>query len=200
MKNKTKKKVQKKCLNALMRHLVTPKSSLMVFNELFERVPIRVQERKLSGIGLTFIATIEIGGQIFTANHTSKAQAKQMACEKCLRTMLAKKISEPFEKKKESPMEQDMKNKEKGTVPKPKDFLHDDFPWSHFASLGMHKLINQWELQSVSKAITLQDQPNFIKSPPKASTVKKCPKDPKNVNPEKFKVEHAVDGMECYNR
>lgn len=64
-------------------------------------------------------------------------------------------------------MEQDMKNKEKGTVPKPKDFLHDDFPWSHFASLGMHKLINQWELQSVSKAITLQDQPNFIKSPPK---------------------------------
>lgn len=60
MKNKTKKKVQKKCLNALMRHLVTPKSSLMVFNELFERVPIRVQERKLSGIGLTFIATIEV--------------------------------------------------------------------------------------------------------------------------------------------
>lgn len=41
---------------------------------------------------------LQIGGQIFTANHTSKAQAKQMACEKCLRTMLAKKISEPFGK------------------------------------------------------------------------------------------------------
>jgi len=59
-----------------------------------------------------------------------------------------------------------MGNGEIGTVLKPKNPIHDDFPWSHFASLGMHTLINQWELHPLSKAISLQEQLNVIKSPP----------------------------------
>jgi len=56
-------------------------------------------------------------------------------------------------------MGQDIKDGENGTVLKTKEPLHDNFPWSHFASLAMHKLINQWELQAVSKDINLQEQP-----------------------------------------
>jgi len=61
---------------------------------------------------------------------------------------------------------------ENGTVPKPKGPPQEDFPWPHFASLAMHNLIHQWELQPVSKAINLQEeQPNVIKSPPKVKVI-----------------------------
>lgn len=51
-------KIHRKCLNARMRHLVSPKSALMVFNELFENVPIKVQEHRSNGV--TYTATIEV--------------------------------------------------------------------------------------------------------------------------------------------
>lgn len=34
---------------------------------------------------------------------------------------------------------------------KPKGPQQDDFPWSHFASLAMHKLIDHWEINSIEK-------------------------------------------------
>jgi len=38
---------------------------------------------------------------------------------------------------------------ENGSVSKAKGPPQEDFPWQHFASLAMHNLINQWELQPV---------------------------------------------------
>jgi len=66
-------------------------------------------------------------------------------------------------------MKTEMEEGENGTVSKPKGPPQEDFPWPHFASLAMHNLIHQWELQPVSKAINLQEEHlNVIKPPPKA--------------------------------
>jgi len=66
-------------------------------------------------------------------------------------------------------METEMEDGDNGTVSKHKGPPQEDFPWPHFASLAMHNLIHQWELQPVSKSINLQEEKlNAIKSPPKA--------------------------------
>ncbi|XP_015380288.1 PREDICTED: uncharacterized protein LOC107174011 isoform X2 [Diuraphis noxia] len=185
IKRKINKKERKKRLNARMRRLVTPKSPLMVFSELFKDVPIQLQEQTINNV-MGYTATFEIDGQRYTANHVSKTQAKQKACENFLRIMLAKKISERSEKKEESPMETEMEDGENGIVSKPKGPPQEDFPWPHFASLAMHNLIHQWELQPVSKAINLQEeQSNAIKLQPKskAGAMRKFPDDPRNCNP-----------------
>ncbi|XP_022172564.1 uncharacterized protein LOC111035307 isoform X2 [Myzus persicae] len=185
VKRKINKKERKKRLNARMRRLVSPKSPLMVFSELFKDVPIQLQEHSINNV-MGYTATLEIDGHMYTANHVSKTQAKQKACENFLRIMLAKKISERSEKKEESPMETEVEDGENGIVSKPKGPPQEDFPWPHFASLAMHNLIHQWELQPVSKAINLQEElPNVIKSPPKvkAGAMRKFPEDPRNCNP-----------------
>ncbi|XP_060857475.1 uncharacterized protein LOC132935047 [Metopolophium dirhodum] len=185
VRRKISKKEQKKRRNAQMRRLVSPKSPLMVFSELFNDVPIHLQEHSINNV-TGYTATLRVDGQVYTGNHISKIQAKQKACEHFLRIMLAKKISEQSEKKEESPIEIDMEDRQNGTVPKPKGPPQEDFPWPHFASLAMHNLIHYWELQPVSKVINLQEgQPNAIRSPPKVKigAMKKFPEDPKHCNP-----------------
>jgi len=183
VKRKISKKERKKRLNARMRRLVSPKSPLMVFSELFKDVPIHLQEHPLHNV-MSYTATLEIDGQIYSGNHISKTQAKQKACENFLRIMLAKKISERSEKKEESPMNVEMEIGENGSVSKPKGPPQEDFPWPHFASLAMHNLINQWELQPVvTKANYVQEEPNVIKSQPKTGAMRKFPENPKNCNP-----------------
>uniref|UniRef100_A0A2S2NGM1 DRBM domain-containing protein n=1 Tax=Schizaphis graminum TaxID=13262 RepID=A0A2S2NGM1_SCHGA len=166
-----------------MRRLVSPKSPLMVFSELFKDVPIHLQEHPLHNV-MSYTATLEIDGQMYSGNHISKTQAKQKACENFLRIMLAKKISERSEKKEETPMDVKMEIGENSSVSKPKGPPQEDFPWPHFASLAMHNLINQWELQPVvTKANYVQEEPNVIKPQPKAGAMRKFPENPKNCNP-----------------
>ncbi|XP_060854227.1 uncharacterized protein LOC132932054 [Rhopalosiphum padi] len=183
VKRKISKKERKKRLNARMRRLVSPKSPLMVFSELFKDVPIHLQEHPLHNV-MSYTATLEVDGQMYSGNHISKTQAKQKACENFLRIMLAKKISERSEKKEELPMEVEMEIGENSSVSKPKGPPQEDFPWPHFASLAMHNLINQWELQPVvTKANYVQEEPNVIKSQPKTGAMRKFPENPKNCNP-----------------
>ncbi|XP_015376701.1 PREDICTED: uncharacterized protein LOC107170983 [Diuraphis noxia] len=196
IKQKIKKKEWKKHLNAQMRRLVSPKTPLMIFSELFKDVPIQLQEHKHNNNVLGYTATIEIDGHKYTANHTSKTQAKQKACENLLRIMLAKKISEQSEKKKKSSMKTEMEGGEIGMISKPKRYPQEDFPWPHFASLAMHNLFLQWKLQPASKAINLQEQFNAIKSSsmPKIGAMKKFPDNPSNYNPIQL-INHMKPGM-----
>ncbi|XP_060861004.1 uncharacterized protein LOC132938015 [Metopolophium dirhodum] len=171
-------------LNAQMRRIVSHKNPLMIISELLNDVPIQLQEHSIKNNVTGYTATLEIDGQMSTANHISKTQAKQKACENFLRIMLAKQISERSERKEESHMQIEIEDGENGTVQKPKE--HEDFPLLLFASLAMYNLIHQWKLQHVSKAINLQEaQPNVIKSPPKikANGMKKFSEDPKKYNP-----------------
>jgi len=53
------KKERKKRLNARMRRLVSPKSPLMVFSELFKDVPIQLQEHSINNV-TGYTATLEV--------------------------------------------------------------------------------------------------------------------------------------------
>ncbi|KAE9528551.1 hypothetical protein AGLY_012122 [Aphis glycines] len=174
VKRKINRKEQRKRLNARMRRLVRPKSSLMVFSELFNDVQIKLQKHSLHSV-MSYTATIEIGGEIYYGNDISKTQAKEKACENFLRTMLAKKLSQQSEEKEESPMNVEMEVGEIDSVSKPKGHPQEDFPWPNFVSLAMHNLINQWNIQPVEST--------FIKSQPKTAAVRKFPENPKNCNP-----------------
>jgi hypothetical protein len=73
-------------------------------------------------------------------------------------------------------MEVEMEIGENSSVSKPKGPPQEDFPWSHFASLAMHNLINQWELQPVvTKDNYVQEEPNVIKSQPKVNNYYNLP-------------------------
>ncbi|KAF0712335.1 mediator of RNA polymerase II transcription subunit 15-like, partial [Aphis craccivora] len=79
-----------------------------------------------------------IGGQTYSANHISENYAKQKACQQFFHDMLAKEINNQSE----SPeMKLGENSNPKGS--------HSDFPWSHFASLAMDNLINQWAVKPV---------------------------------------------------
>ncbi|XP_050428020.1 uncharacterized protein LOC126838000 [Adelges cooleyi] len=171
-KTKINKKEQKKKLNAKMRRLICPKSPLMVFSEMCNNVPIKLQENIQTSY-TTYIASIEVDGQTYIGEHMSKTQAKQKACERFLRTLLAKKMTEPPAKKEDMDV-----SASAATIPQgqPKE----DFPWPLFASLAMHNLIAHWELQPVGK-ISQDEETN--KLPKKPTGMKKFPENPTAYNP-----------------
>ncbi|XP_050063677.1 uncharacterized protein LOC126552786 [Aphis gossypii] len=166
---KINKEERRKRLNAQMSRLVYPKSPLVVFSDLFEDVPIHIQEHRLNNV-TSYTAIFIVDDQIYSANNISKALAKQNACENFLRTMLTKKLSERSEKKEESPMNFKMEVGESGSISKPEGPPQEDFPWPNFASLAMHYLINKWELQSVfTRGNHVQKKSTVIKPQPKVN-------------------------------
>ncbi|XP_027851881.1 uncharacterized protein LOC114130973 [Aphis gossypii] len=174
VKRKVNRKEWRKRLNARMHRLVRPKSSLMVFSELFKDVQINLTKHSILSV-ISYTATLEIGGEIYYGNDISKTQAKEKACENFLRTMLAKKMSEQSEEKEESPMNVEREVGENGSVSKPKGHPQEDFPWPNFAALAMHNLMNQWNIQPVESTV--------IKPQPKTVGMRKFPENPKNCNP-----------------
>ncbi|VVC44893.1 Double-stranded RNA-binding domain [Cinara cedri] len=167
------KKEQKKRFNARIRRLICPKSPLKVFSELYSDVPIKL-EAQMRGNFVIFIASIMIDDQLYTGDHVSKTQAKEIACEKFLRKMLSNEIcqtsracSEEVASTAENSKEVDGTGNTNSVKPKESS---QDFPWLHFNSLAMHNLLSNWNLKSVSTQI---------------SAMKKFP-----ANPEKY---HPVD-------
>ncbi|XP_050533424.1 uncharacterized protein LOC126901169 isoform X2 [Daktulosphaira vitifoliae] len=177
-KRKIDKKEQKKKINARVRRLVSPKSPLMVFTELYKNVPITLHEPVIQNNCLVYTATIEMDGQIYSGDHMSKTQAKQKACENFLRSLLAKKMSESIEKKEEVKLVPNEKSDENGT--KTQGPLLEDFPWPHFASLAMHNLIAHWDLRSFNKGASDESIDKPMK---KTVGMKKFPDNPLTFNP-----------------
>ncbi|CAH1708970.1 unnamed protein product [Aphis gossypii] len=125
------------------RRQVTPKSPLMIFNELVKSTNIQIQGHQ-SGANnhiTSYTAMFEIGGKTYIGNHISKQQAKQKACEKYLITIFKDII-----KKKGSP---EIEVGENTSNSKTKSPHQEDFPGLPFASFAIRHLINQWEVESV---------------------------------------------------
>ncbi|KAE9526694.1 hypothetical protein AGLY_013342, partial [Aphis glycines] len=141
---KINKEEREQRLNARIRRLVSPKSPLMVYNELFGDIPILLQPHHGDEIDntISYTATLEIDGQMYSVNDISKTQAKQKACQLFFRNMLEKQMNEQSEKYKESPKIEVGESKSKGPSP-------EVFPWSHLASLAIDNLINQWVVKPV---------------------------------------------------
>ncbi|XP_060855584.1 uncharacterized protein LOC132933289 [Metopolophium dirhodum] len=177
VKRKIDKTLYNRRRNARIHRLLLPKSALVVFSELFRGVPIQIEEHKLWH-ARAYTATIEgrinIDGQMYTGNHISKTEAKQKACEQLFRSMLSKQLVMETEQKK-YPVKKEAPN----LIEPPQE----DFPWPHFASIAMHKLINQWKLQPNSEDISLQDKRSFGIPLKVAAPMKMFPLDPTNYQP-----------------
>ncbi|KAE9544921.1 hypothetical protein AGLY_000464 [Aphis glycines] len=115
--------------NARMSRLICRKTPLVILHEWFVRVPIHVQQN----LHDSYTATIEIDDAIYSGTDISKTKCKQKACENFLRNILAKKLNE--------------RSAENASTSKFNGPSEEKFPWVYFASIGMHFLINQWELQ-----------------------------------------------------
>ncbi|XP_022178131.1 uncharacterized protein LOC111039115 [Myzus persicae] len=188
VKRKIDKKLYKRRLNARIHRLISPKSALAVFSELFRDVPIQIEDRPFLN-GRIYTATIEIDGQTYVANNISKSEAKQKACENLFRNMLAKKLNMQSENK-ESSVDIEMENGENGTAQKPMGPPQEEFPWPHFASLAMYQLINHWKIQPAPKGINLQDERSKVAAP-----MKLFPEDPSKYNPVQL-LNHMKPGTE----
>ncbi|KAE9526944.1 hypothetical protein AGLY_013592 [Aphis glycines] len=122
---------------------VSPKSPLMIFNELVKNTKIQLQEHRggASNHITSYTAMFEIGGKTYIGNHISKQQAKQKACESYLMTIFKDQIKN----NKGSPEMEVVENIRESKTKTPHQ---KDFPWSQFASLQvMRNYINQRELQ-----------------------------------------------------
>ncbi|KAF0742061.1 Uncharacterized protein FWK35_00023036 [Aphis craccivora] len=142
---KRKKKKKKRLLNIFP--LINPKNPQEVFAELFYGKPINLKINQAdTNNGISYTATVEIDNQMYTGSHISENQAKHMACENFLRTILEKKITG-----------QSLENAASTSTSEGPP--QEDFPWAHFASLAMHNLLNQWQLQpDFTKANYLQEK------------------------------------------
>ncbi|KAE9528900.1 hypothetical protein AGLY_012475 [Aphis glycines] len=165
---------RRKQMNNLIPRSACPKSPLMIFLELFNHKSISLQKYRSDNV-IRYVATVCIDGQEFYGNNISPIQAQEEACEKFLRIMLAKQLSEQSENKEESPMNVEMEVEENGSVLKPKGPPQEDFPCSHLVSLAMYNLINQWNIQLNGSTV--------IEPQPKTVSKRKFPENPKIYNP-----------------
>ncbi|VVC26038.1 Double-stranded RNA-binding domain [Cinara cedri] len=172
-KRRMKKKQKKRSVTQIHRSIF-PKDPLMIFFELYKNVPITLEEETHSNC-VIFTASIMIDGQLYTGDHISKNKAKQKACENLFRSMLAKKISEDTSSFDESTV---MDSTDNINSAEPMELPEEDFPWSHFASLAMHTLINQWDIQSATKKLN-----DAASSKGKTCGRKMFPTNPENYNP-----------------
>ncbi|CAH1731371.1 unnamed protein product [Aphis gossypii] len=154
-------------MNNLLPRSACPKSPLMIFHELFKHQKhksISLQKYRSDNV-IRYVATVCIDGQEFYGNDNSPIQAQEEACAKFLRTMLAKQLSEQSENKEESPMDVEMEVEENGSV-----------SCSHFVSLAMYNLINQWDIQ-------LNGSTGIEQPQPKTFSKRKFPENPKKYHP-----------------
>ncbi|CAH1707716.1 unnamed protein product [Aphis gossypii] len=129
----------------LTRRQVSPKSPLMIFNELVKNIKIQLQEHQGGASKHTtgYTAMFEIGGKTYIGNDVSKKQAKQKACESYLMTIFKDQIKK-YEGSPEMEVGENTRES-KTKIPHQKDL-----PWLQFASLQvMRNYINQWEVEPV---------------------------------------------------
>jgi len=156
--------VRKKRINFRLRKILTPKSPLMVLNEMTGSVNYNFVETPSAmggtpGIPHLFTAQCSIDGETFTGTGPSKQIAKNICAEHVIQYVVTKKCNESREKTQNQeangkpPMEDEMESN--GKPP-----MEDETPWLQLASLAMFKLFNDWQAQGYVVPNELLKAPN----------------------------------------
>jgi len=131
--------VRKKRMNFRLRKILTPKSPLMVLNEIVGGVNYTFVDTPSTmltpGIPHLFTAQCEIEGETFSGTGPSKQIAKNICAEHVIQFVVTKKCTE------KKPPVVDPAN------PDAKPPMEDETPWLQLASLAMFKLFNDWQAQ-----------------------------------------------------
>lgn len=144
--------VRKKRMNFRLRKILTPKSPLMVLNEIVGGVNYTFVDTPSTmltpGIPHLFTAQCEIEGETFSGTGPSKQIAKNICAEHVIQFVVTKKCTEP------KPKVVDPAN------PDAKPPMEDETPWLQLASLAMFKLFNDWQAQGFVIPQELMKNPN----------------------------------------
>jgi len=144
--------VRKKRMNFRLRKILTPKSPLMVLNEIvggvnytFVDTPSNMMTQAIPHL---FTAQCEVEGETFSGTGPSKQIAKNICAEHVIQFVVTKKCTEP------KPKVVDPAN------PDAKPPQEDETPWLQLASLAMFKLFNDWQAQGFVIPQELMKNPN----------------------------------------
>jgi len=144
--------VRKKRMNFRLRKILTPKSPLMVLNEIVGGVNYTFVDTPSTmltpGIPHLFTAQCEVEGETFSGTGPSKQIAKNICAEHVIQFVVTKKCTEP------KPKVVDPAN------PDAKPPMEDETPWLQLASLAMFKLFNDWQAQGFVIPQELMKNPN----------------------------------------
>jgi len=143
--------VRKRRMNFRLRKILTPKSPLMVLNEIVGGVNYTFVDTPTSmltpGIPHLFTAQCVVEGETFSGTGPSKQIAKNICAEHVIQFVVTKKCTEPKVKVEEAD-------------PTAKPPMEDDTPWLQLASLALFKLFNDWQAQGFVIPNELMKSPN----------------------------------------
>lgn len=143
--------IRKKRMNFRLRKVLTPKSPLMVLNEIVGGVNYTFVDTPTSmltpGIPHLFTAQCVIEGETFSGTGPSKQIAKNICAEHVVQYVVTKKCTES-------------KVKAAPTDPEAKPPMEDETPWLQLASLALFKLFNDWQAQGFVIPNELMKNPN----------------------------------------
>merc|ERR1712086_408988 len=143
--------IRKKRMNFRLRKVLTPKSPLMVLNEIVGGVNYAFVDTPTSmltpGIPHLFTAQCVIEGETFSGTGPSKQIAKNICAEHVVQYVVTKKCTES-------------KVKVVPTDPESKPPMEDETPWLQLASLALFKLFNDWQAQGFVIPNELMKNPN----------------------------------------
>jgi len=132
--------VRKRRINFRLRKILTPKSPLMVLNEIVGGVNYTFVDTPTSmltpGIPHLFTAQCTVDNETFSGTGPSKQIAKNICAEHVIQHVVTKKSSE-------NKVKADAAAAANGGKP----VMEDDTPWLQLASLAMFKLFNDWQAQ-----------------------------------------------------
>jgi len=124
--------------NFRLRKILTPKSPLMVLNEIVGGVNYTFVDTPTSmltpGIPHLFTAQCAVEGETFSGTGPSKQIAKNICAEHVIQYVVTKKCKESDKPK-------------VVTDPTAKPPMEDETPWLQLASLALFKLFNDWQAQ-----------------------------------------------------
>jgi len=203
--------IRKKRINFRLRKLLSPKSPLMVVNEMVGSVTYNFIDAPAGGgmapgIPHLFTAQCVVDDQTFSGTGPSKQIAKNICAEHVIQYVVTKKCNENRNK----PMVQEMAQPDvkpnvdfgvgdDGTAPPGDDVttkngsynkqIEDETPWLQLASLALFKLFNDWQAQGYVIPAELLKNPNDPNNPtnipqqdvPMTTAPPKAPKKPKEI-------------------
>jgi hypothetical protein len=171
--------IRKKRINFRLRKLLSPKSPLMVVNEMVGSVTYNFIDAPPTGmapgIPHLFTAQAVVEGSTFSGTGPSKQIAKNICAEHVIQHVVTKKCNE---------------NRNKTQLvadPNAKPNMEEETPWLQLASLALFKLFNDWQAQGYVIPAELLKNPNDPNNPaqiqdvPMRDATPKAPKQAKKV-------------------
>jgi len=164
--------IRKKRINFRLRKLLSPKSPLMVVNEMVGSVSYNFIDAPAGGgmapgIPHLFTAQCVVDDQTFSGTGPSKQIAKNICAEHVIQYVVTKKCNENRNKPvvDQQMADPNVQPSDESIEENAKPTIEDETPWLQLASLALFKLFNDWQAQGYVIPAELLKNPNDPNNP-----------------------------------